>query len=51
MVTVPIVERLTPDDATTAITAAKLTVGTVNQQASNTVATGKVISHDPAVLQ
>jgi beta-lactam-binding protein with PASTA domain len=48
MVTVPKVERLTQDDATTAITAAKLTVGTVTQQASNTVATGNVISEEPA---
>src|SRR5205823_4766789 len=48
MVTVPKVERLTQDTATTAITAAKLTVGTVTQQASNTVATGNVISQDPA---
>src|ERR1700724_78406 len=48
MVTVPNVEGLTQDAATTAITAAKLTVGTVTQQTSNTVATGKVISQDPA---
>ena len=48
MVTVPNVEGLTQDAATTAITAAKLTVGTVTQQSSNTVATGKVISQDPA---
>src|SRR6202049_4029766 len=48
MVTVPNVEGLTQDAATTAITAAKLTVGTVTQQISNTVATGKVISQDPA---
>jgi beta-lactam-binding protein with PASTA domain len=48
MMTVPNVERLTQDDATTAVTAARLTVGTVTQQASNTVATGKVISQDPA---
>src|ERR1700732_2429403 len=47
MVTVPNVEGLTQDAATTAITAAKLTVGTVTQQTSNTVATGKVISQDP----
>src|SRR5271165_419254 len=46
--TVPNVEGLTQDAATTAITAAKLTVGTVTQQSSNTVATGKVISQDPA---
>jgi beta-lactam-binding protein with PASTA domain len=48
MVTVPKVEGLTQDAATTAITAAKLTVGTVTQQTSNTVAAGKVISQDPA---
>src|SRR5262245_41182453 len=48
MVAVPNVERLTQDDATTTITAAKLTVGNVTQQASNTVATGIVISQDPA---
>jgi beta-lactam-binding protein with PASTA domain len=48
MVTVPNVERLTLDGATTAITGAKLKVGTVAQQASNTVATGIVISQDPA---
>jgi beta-lactam-binding protein with PASTA domain len=47
MVTVPNVERLTQDDATTAVTAAKLTVGTIIQQASNTVATGNVIGQDP----
>src|ERR1700730_9898367 len=46
--TVPNVEGLTQDAATTAITAAKLTGGTVTQQSSNTVATGKVISQDPA---
>src|ERR1700736_1395968 len=45
--TVPNVEGLTQDAATTAITAAKLTVGTVTQQTSNTVATGKIISQDP----
>src|SRR5271165_2454721 len=48
MVTVPNVEGLTQDAATTAITAAKLMVGTVTQQTSNTVAAGKVISQDPA---
>ena len=48
MVAVPNAERLTQDDATTAVTAAKLTVGTVTRQASNMVATGKVISQDPA---
>src|ERR1700732_4725718 len=48
MVTVPNVEGLTQDAATTAITAAKLMMGTVTQQANNTVATGNVISQDPA---
>ena len=48
VVTVPNVERLTQDEATTAITAAKLAIGTVTQQASNTVATGNVLSQDPA---
>ena len=47
-VAVPNVEGLTQAAATTAITAAKLTVGTVTQQTSNTVATGKVISQEPA---
>src|ERR1700676_4137726 len=46
--TVPNVEGLTQAAATTAITAAKLMVGTVTQQANNTVATGNVISQDPA---
>jgi eukaryotic-like serine/threonine-protein kinase len=36
MVTVPNVEGLTQDAATTAITTVKLTVGTVTQQISNT---------------
>src|SRR6202035_2889768 len=48
MVTVPNVEGLTQAAASTAITAAKLTGGTVTQQSSNTVATGNVISQDPA---
>src|SRR6202011_5379022 len=48
MVTVPNVEGQTQDAATTAITAAKLMVGTITQQTSNTVTTGKVISQDPA---
>src|SRR3984893_1489495 len=48
MVTVPNVEGLTQDAATTAITGAKLMVGTVTQQSSNTVATGNVISQEPA---
>ena len=47
MVAVPNVEGMTQDAATTAITEAKLTVGTVTQQTSNTVAAGKVISQDP----
>jgi len=47
MVTVPNVEELAQDAATGAITGAKLTVGTVTQQTSDTVATGKVISQDP----
>jgi beta-lactam-binding protein with PASTA domain len=48
MVAVPNVEGLTQDAATTAITEAKLKVGTVTQQTSNSVAAGKVISQDPA---
>ena len=48
MVTVPNVEGLSRDAATTAIMAAELTVGTLTQQSSNTVATGNVISQDPA---
>jgi beta-lactam-binding protein with PASTA domain len=48
MVTVPNLERLTQDDAATSVTAAKLTVGTVTQQTSNTVPTGNVFSQDPA---
>jgi beta-lactam-binding protein with PASTA domain len=48
MVAVPNVEGMTQDAASTAITEAKLTVGTVTQQTSNTVAAGKVISQDPA---
>jgi beta-lactam-binding protein with PASTA domain len=48
LVSVPNVEGLTQAAATAAITAAKLTVGTVTQQTSNTVAPGKVISQDPA---
>jgi len=48
MVAVPKVEGLTQAAATMAITAAKLTVGTVIQQTSNTVATGSVISQEPA---
>ena len=48
MVTVPNVEGLAQKAATTAITAAKLMVGTITQQTSNTVTTGKVISQGPA---
>jgi beta-lactam-binding protein with PASTA domain len=48
MVAVPNVEGLTQDAATTAITGAKLKVGIITQQTSNTVATGKVISQDQA---
>jgi beta-lactam-binding protein with PASTA domain len=48
LVTVPNVEGLTQDAATTAITETKLMVGTITQQSSNTVATGNVISQDPA---
>jgi serine/threonine-protein kinase len=47
MVAVPIVEGLTQDAATTTITGAKLNVGTLTQQTSNTVGAGKVISQDP----
>ena len=39
-VAVPNVEGLTQDAATAALTAAKLKVGTITQQTSNTVATG-----------
>jgi serine/threonine-protein kinase len=45
---VPSLEGMTQDAATTAITEAKLTVGTIAQEASNTVAAGKVISQEPA---
>lgn len=47
-VAVPNVEGLPQDAATTAIAGAKLKVGAITQQASNTVATGKVISQNPA---
>jgi beta-lactam-binding protein with PASTA domain len=47
-IAVPNVEGLTQAAATAAITAAKLTVGTVTQQTSDRVAPGKVISQDPA---
>ena len=46
-VTVLNVEGLVQDAATTAITAVKLTGGTVTQQSSNTVSAGKVLSQDP----
>jgi hypothetical protein len=45
---VPKVVGLTQDDAATAIKAAKLAVGTVTQKSSDTVASGTVISQDPA---
>ena len=48
MVTVPDVERLSQDDATTAITAAKLAIGSLTQQSSSTVATGNITKQDPA---
>jgi serine/threonine-protein kinase len=48
MVTVPNVEGLTQDAAATAIRAAKLTVGAITQQTSNTVVIGNVIGQDPA---
>ena len=48
MVAVPSVDGLTQGAATTTITGAKLKVGTISQQTSNTVATGKVIDQDPA---
>jgi len=47
-VTVPDMEGLAQDAATKAITGAKLIVGTVTEQSDNTVATGNVISQDPA---
>ncbi|MBV9297646.1 MAG: PASTA domain-containing protein, partial [Verrucomicrobia bacterium] len=48
MMAVPNVEGLTQEAATTAITGAKLKVGTVTQQISNAVVSGKVISQNPA---
>ena len=48
MVTVPNLEHLSQDEATTAITAAQLTLGTLTQQSSNTQANGNVIKQDPA---
>jgi beta-lactam-binding protein with PASTA domain len=47
MVPVPDVVRKSQTDATTAITAAKLIVGTVTQQSSDTVDAGTIISQDP----
>ena len=47
-VAVPNVEGLSQNDASTAIAAAKLKLGTITQQTSNTVGLGKVISQDPA---
>ena len=47
-VAVPNVEGLTQDDATKAITGAKLKAGSITQQANNTVASGNIISQDPA---
>src|ERR1700740_2850513 len=46
--TVPNVVGMTQGAATTAITEAKLKLGNVTQQNSNTVATGNVISQEPA---
>src|SRR5208282_3072000 len=48
MVAVPNVDGLTQDAATAVLTAAKLKVGTNTPQTSNTVATGRAISQDPA---
>src|SRR6516162_2335410 len=48
MVPVPNLDGLTQDAATTAVTEAKLKVGTITQKASNTVVTGNVIGQDPA---
>src|SRR5215472_4673774 len=48
MVPVPNLDGLTQDAATTAVTEAKLKVGTITQQASNTVVAGNVVSQDPA---
>ena len=47
-ITVPDVVDLTQTDATNAITAAGLKLGTVTQQTSTTVVAGSVISQDPA---
>src|SRR5260370_849919 len=46
-VPVPDVVGMTQAEATAAITGAKLTVGTVTQDTSSTVPSGKVISQDP----
>src|SRR6516225_11564742 len=48
MVSVPKVDGLTQDAAATAITGAKLKMGTVTPQASDTVVGGKVINQEPA---
>src|ERR1700722_673999 len=48
MVAAPTVKGLTQGAATTTITGAKLKLGTITQQTSNTVVAGKVISQDPA---
>jgi beta-lactam-binding protein with PASTA domain len=48
MVSVPNVKGLTQAAGIAAITAAKLTVGTVTQQTSDTVAPGKIVCQDPA---
>jgi len=48
-VVVPNVEGLTQDAATTAIAGAKLKLGALTQQTSNTVTIGKVISQNPAI--
>ena len=48
MATVPNVQGQTKDAATAAITEAKLVMGTLTQEISNAVATGNVISQDPA---
>src|SRR3981081_1437862 len=48
MVAVPTTLGSTQAAATTAITAAGLTVGTVTMQSSSTVASGNVISENPA---
>jgi serine/threonine-protein kinase len=46
--TVPDLSGMTQTDATNAITAAGLKLGTVTQQTSTTIASGSVISQDPA---